>query len=178
VLTEPDRFGGSLDDLRIVSDCSRLPLLRKDFVVDRVQLLEARVAGASAILLIARALAPSEFASLAGAATGLGLELLLEVRDEHELERALRVPHAVIGVNNRSLETLAVDDAVSARLIPLIPDDRIVVYESGVGAAIDVERAASLGADAVLVGSALSRSEDPRAAVAALIGVPRTSRAR
>ena len=176
VLTEPARFGGSLDDLRAARGAVRLPLLRKDFIVDRLQLLEARAEGASAVLLIARALPPERRESLARDARAMGLEVLLEVRDERELDHALRVEHAVIGINNRDLETLVIDDAVSARLLPLVPADRVVVYESGVTGREGVERAAALGADAVLVGSSLSSSENGGAAVAGLTGVPRRAR--
>lgn len=176
VLTEPARFGGSLDDLKSVRATVALPLLRKDFIVDRLQLLEARASGASAVLLIARALAPARRAALAAEALDLGLDVLLEVRSESELELALRVERAVIGINNRNLETLVIDDAVSARLLPLVPPHRTVVYESGVSSRADVERAAALGADAVLVGSSLSSAGDGGAAVALLAGVPRRAR--
>jgi indole-3-glycerol phosphate synthase len=176
VLTEPEQFGGSLDDLRAARSATSLPLLRKDFIVDRIQLLEARAAGAAAVLLIARALPPASFLSLAAAARALGLGVLLEVRDEQELELALQVDEGVIGINNRNLETLAVDDTVSRRLLPLVPAVRIAIYESGLRDRAGVERAAELGADAVLVGSSLSLSSDGRAAVAALTGVPRRAR--
>jgi indole-3-glycerol phosphate synthase len=176
VLTEPVRFGGSLDDLRAARGAVSLPLLRKDFIVSRLQLLESRAAGASAVLLIARALPPERRAALADEARALGLDVLLEVRDELEMQHALRVEHALIGVNNRNLETLALDDAISARLMPLVPAHRTAVYESGVNARADVERAASLGADAVLVGSSLSASSQGGAAAARLVGVPRRSR--
>ena len=176
VLTEPSRFGGSLDDLRAARRAVTIPLLRKDFIVDEVQLLEARASGASAVLLIARALEPSRFNALAHFAGGVGLEVLLEVRSEEELERALAVPRGVIGVNNRNLETLVIDDEVSARLIPLVPSDRIAVYESGVADRSGVERAAALGADAVLVGSALSSSADGTSALVAFLGVHRRAR--
>ncbi len=176
VLTEPERFGGSLEDLRAAHKAARVPLLRKDFIVNRIQIAEARAAGASAILLIARALLPERRVALANDALEYGLDVLLEVRDERELEHALRVDHAVIGINNRNLETLVIDDAVSARLLPLIPADRIAVYESGVRTRADVERAASLGANAVLVGSSLSSSENGGAAASQLTGVTRQPR--
>lgn len=176
VLTEPVRFGGALDDLRAAGRAVRIPLLRKDFIVSRLQLLEAREAGASAVLLIARALPPERRATLATEARALGLEVLLEVRDEHELELALRIDHAVIGINNRNLETLVIDDSVSARLLPLVPASRIAVYESGVNSRAAVERAASLGADAVLVGSSLSASADGGRAARELVGVVRKTR--
>lgn len=176
VLTEPTRFGGSLQDLETVRRVVNVPLLRKDFIVDVLQLLQARAAGASAVLLIARALHPDRFLALAAEAQALALDVLLEVRSEEELERALGVPHAVIGINNRNLETLAIDDAVSEHLLPRIPRDRLAVYESGITDRTGVERAAALGANAVLVGSALSASSNPMAAVAALTGVTRDDR--
>lgn len=176
VLTEPDRFGGSMADMRVARTAVVLPLLRKDFIVDRIQLLEARTDGASAVLLIARALAPARREMLASAAHDLGLEVLLEVRSDRELEHALCIAHAVIGVNNRNLETLVIDAAVSARLLPLVPGDRVAVYESGVSNRADVEHAAALGADAVLVGSVLSSSGDGGAAARSLVGVPRCAR--
>lgn len=167
VLTEPEQFGGSLDDLSELRKSEvPVPLLRKDFITDTVQLLEAKVYGASAVLLIARGLSPVELTELAGEAIELGLEILVEVRSEAELERALMVPGAVVGVNSRNLETLQVSPDVTAKLIPMIPSDRVAVWESGVASRADVERAADLGADAVLVGSVLSASSDP----AALLG--------
>lgn len=176
VLTEPTRFGGSLEDLRAVRAAVAVPLLRKDFITAQIQLLEARVAGAAAALLIARALQADELRQLAREARELGLGVLVEVRSEAELATALTVPDAVVGVNNRNLETLAIDDAIGARLLPLIPPARVAVYESGVRSVAEVERAASMGADAVLVGSVLSAAEDPVQAVRALAGVMRRGR--
>jgi indole-3-glycerol phosphate synthase len=177
VLTEPTRFGGSVDDLVAVRAAVALPLLRKDFITHEVQVLEARAAGASAVLLIARALAPERLRALALAARRWSLECLVEVRSEVELAIALSVSGAVVGVNNRDLETLAIDDAIGLRLLPLVPPDRIAVYESGVRSVAEVERAAEAGADAVLVGSVLSTSSDGAAAVRALAGVERRARA-
>ncbi len=176
VLTEPVRFGGSIDDLRAARAAVTIPLLRKDFIVHALQILEARANGASAVLLIARALPETTRENLANEARAVGLDVLLEVRDERELDHALRVDHAVIGINNRNLETLVIDDSVSARLLRLVPPGRTAVYESGVGGRADVERAAALGADAVLVGSSLSSSADGRAAAAQLVGVLRHPR--
>lgn len=176
ILTEPSQFGGSLSDLREVRAVVALPLLRKDFITDAVQLLEARAFGASAALLIARALAPAALRALASEAVALGLTPLVEVRDEAELAEALAVEAAVIGVNNRDLETLRIDPAVADRVIPQIPAARIVVYESGVSGVADVRRAASLGADAVLVGSLLSTAADPALTVRSLVGVARIPR--
>jgi indole-3-glycerol phosphate synthase len=176
VLTEPDRFGGSLDDLTAAREAVKIPVLRKDFIVHEVQLAEARGAGASAILLIARGLDPQRARDLADAATGFGLDVLFEIRDEGELERALEIRGCAIGVNTRNLETLQVDPAVGDRLVPLIPGDRVAVFESGISTREDVERAARAGADAVLVGSSLSKAGSGAEAVAGLAGVPRLAR--
>ena len=176
ILTEPSRFGGSLSDLRDARAAVALPLLRKDFITSAVQLLEARAFGASAALLIARALRPTELRALADEAVALGLTPLIEVRDEAELAEALAIARAVIGVNNRDLETLVIDPAVGARLIPQIPADRIAIYESGIASADDVRRAAALGADAVLVGSLLSTAANPAQAVRALAAAVRCPR--
>lgn len=179
VLTEPTRFGGSNADVQdaVAALGGRTPVLRKDFLVDHVQLAEARALGASAVLLIARALAPATLRALADGARSLGLEPFVEVRDRWELDDALAADARVIGVNNRDLETLAIDLATGEALVPHIPADRLAVFESGVASAADVERAARAGADAVLVGSAVSAATDPTAAVAALAGVPRVGRA-
>jgi indole-3-glycerol phosphate synthase len=166
ILTEPARFGGSLSDLRDARAAVTVPLLRKDFITDAIQLFEARAYGASAVLLIARALAPTKLRELATQARALGLTPLIEIRDEFELGEAVAVADAVIGVNNRNLETLEIDQGVGARLVPLVPANRMAVYESGISSREDAERAAALGADAVLVGSALSVAADP----AALLG--------
>jgi indole-3-glycerol phosphate synthase len=176
VLTEPSRFGGSLDDLVAVAAAVEAPLLRKDFITAEVQLIEARAAGASAVLLIARGLAPANLVELAAEAAAIGLGTLIEVRDEAELAIALGVADAVIGVNTRDLETLIVDPNVAADLIPSIPAGRLIIHESGVSSRADVERAAAHGADAVLVGSAVSAATDGEAAVRALAGVARRPR--
>jgi indole-3-glycerol phosphate synthase len=178
VLTEPAHFGGDLSDLGEARRGSGLPLLRKDFIVHPVQIAEARAAGASAVLLIARALAPEQLPDLLAAVQAYALESLVEVRSEDELDRALALPVSVIGVNSRDLETLEVDRAVSARLLPLIPADRIAVAESGVSSAADAAELAHMGADAVLVGSVLSASADPAALIRQLAAVPRMGRAR
>jgi indole-3-glycerol phosphate synthase len=176
ILTEPSRFGGSLADLRDAHAAVRVPLLRKDFITDVVQLLEARAYGASAALLIARALSPEELVSLATAAVGMGLTPLIEVRDVRELERALRVPTAVIGVNNRDLETLVIHPETGVELIPQVPADRIAIFESGITGPEGVRVAAQAGADAVLIGSVLSTAVAPLELLRALSSVPRQSR--
>jgi indole-3-glycerol phosphate synthase len=176
VLTEPERFGGAPEDLAAATARVSVPVLRKDFVVDALQILEARVLGAAGVLLIARALSQNELPSLVETALAFGLEPLVEVRDEHELARALAVGARVVGVNNRDLESLTVDPETTARMIPLIPPEVLAVAESGIATLADVVGAASVGADAVLVGSSLSAARDPAAAVRALAAVPRVGR--
>ena len=176
ILTEPDHFGGSLEDLAEVREAVELPLLRKDFHVDPLQLLEARALGASAALLIARALGPGELERMMAAGIDAGLELLVEVRNEAELERAVEAGARIIGVNTRNLETLEIDSSVGSRLVRQVPAGVVAVHESGVHDRGDVERAAAAGADAVLVGSVLSASSDAAALVASLTGVRRTGR--
>ena len=177
ILTEPAHFGGSIDDLRDVRATVAIPVLKKDFHVAPIQLLEARVLGASAALLIARALSPARLEEMMVHGRDIGLELLVEIRDEEELERALRAGATMIGVNNRDLESLQIDPDTAARLIPLIPEGVVAIAESGVRDRSDVERYAACGADAVLVGSALSASAHPADATRALTGIPRRSRA-
>ena len=178
ILTEPSHFGGSNDDLTRARSMVRLPLLKKDFHVEPVQLLEARALGASAALLIVRAIEPARLKQLFDVAASVGLEVLVEVRDERELERALALGAQLIGVNNRNLETLEIDPETCARLIPLLPRSVVAVAESGIRAPADVERVAAVGADAVLIGSQLSASDDPESAVRKLTGVARSNGAR
>jgi len=175
VLTEEREFGGTLADLDAAAP-ARIPRLRKDFIVDRLQMLEAVIHGASAVLLIVRALPADRLAELMADASALGLDALVEVHTERELHGILGLRPAIIGVNNRDLETLEVDDSASTRLIPMIPAASLAVYESGIRTRGDVERAASLGADAVLVGTALSSSGDATSAVRALVSVRRHRR--
>ncbi len=176
VLTEPEHFGGSNEDLAEVRRAVRIPVLKKDFHVDPIQLIEAKALGASAALLIVRALAPDALPRLSAVGTELGLELLFEVRDRVELDRALEAGARIIGVNNRNLETLVIDPTTAERLIADIPPDRVAIGESGVTGRSDVERLARSGADAILVGSAVSAAQDPAAAVRALSSVVRVQR--
>lgn len=171
VLTEPNFFGGAAADLDEARGAVSIPLLKKDFHVDIVQLLEARSLGASAALVIARALPPDALAELVRAATDIGLEALVEVRDEGELERALAAGAVMIGVNNRDLETLVLDHGVGRRVLPAVPAECVAVSESGVITRQDVEAASAAGADAVLVGSSVSAARDPASAVRDLTGV-------
>ncbi len=178
VLTEPTRFGGSLDDLADVSARVAVPAIRKDFLVHPVQLWEARARGAAAVLLIVRALSPDELVMLVEAASECGVATLIEIRDEAELARALDVGATVIGVNNRNLETLIIDPTTAPQLIPAIPSRCIAVAESGIRVPDDAMPSALAGADAMLVGSAISASHDPAASVRALAGISRSTTAR
>ncbi len=178
VLTEPARFGGSNEDLVRARVAVAIPLLKKDFHVETVQILEARSLGASAALVIARAVPPSRLGELMSAGNDAGIEILVEVRDERELDLALTFGARLIGVNNRNLETLEIDPGTSLRLLPLIPRDVIAIAESGVRSVADIERLAGAGADAVLVGTELTASSDPEAAVRSLTGIERTPGAR
>jgi indole-3-glycerol phosphate synthase len=178
VLTEPTRFGGSADDLVLARKSVALPLLKKDFHVDVSQILEARALGASAALVIVRAVPPGRLKDLMTAGADVALEILVEVRDERELDLALSLDASLIGVNSRNLETLEIDPATALRILPLIPREVVAIAESGVKSAADVKRVADAGADAVLVGSELSGARDPEAAVHSLTGVARTGGAR
>jgi indole-3-glycerol phosphate synthase len=178
VLTEPAHFSGSLEDLEAVRAGVSVPALKKDFHVRPIQLMEARAAGASAALLIARALDPERLREMMAAGRDLGLELLVEVRDESELDRAIELGATMIGVNNRDLESLVIDPSTAERLMPRIPNGIIAIAESGMKSRADVERYAAAGADAVLVGSSISAAADPTAATRLLADVPRVARAR
>jgi indole-3-glycerol phosphate synthase len=158
VLTDPEHFGGSLSDLEAVAALEPgLPALRKDFLVDRGQLYEARLAGAAGALLIVAMLEPRELASLLAAGARVGLECLVEVHTEEELEAALAAGASLVGINNRDLRRLTTDLAVTERLAPLVPPGGLLVSESGVRTADDVRRVRDAGAHAVLVGEALLR---------------------
>jgi indole-3-glycerol phosphate synthase len=168
VLTEQRRFGGSLADLREVRAAVDTPLLRKDFVVDDYQVVEARAAGADLVLLIVAALGHDDLRRLHDQARELGMTVLVEVHDEPETERAVALGAELVGVNARNLKTLDVDMATFAKLAPLVPDDRVLVAESGISGPSDVARYAAEGAKAVLVGEALVKDGDPAAAVRAM----------
>ena len=172
VLTEGRHFGGSDDHLRAARNSVKLPVIRKDFTVDPYQVVEARALGADAVLLILAALSDAQAAELEAAAEDLGLDVLLEVHDEVELDRALALRSPLIGVNNRDLATFEVDLATAERLIPRIPRGRLAVAESGIGDAAGVDRLAAAGARAFLVGEALMRRPDVAAAAAEIMGRP------
>ena len=169
VLTEPRRFGGSLEDLAAVRAAVRVPLLRKDFVVSSYQLWEARAYGADMVLLIVAALEQNALVSLVERAVSIGLVPLVEVHAADELDRAVDAGAKVIGVNARNLATLEVDRGVFGRIAPRIPDGIVKIAESGVRGPHDLLAYAAAGADAVLVGESLVIGKDPRSAVADLV---------
>jgi len=170
VLTEERFFGGSLDDLARVAAGVPVPVMRKDFLVDPYQLLEARAAGASAALLIVAMLSDEELALMLREAAALGLAALVEVHDAPELERALAAGAAIVGINNRNLATLKVDVGTTYALCARVPPGTIVVSESGQRTRADLERLAAAGVDAVLIGEAIMRSADVEGKVRELLG--------
>jgi indole-3-glycerol phosphate synthase len=170
VLTESAHFGGSLDDLAEARAACDLPLLRKDFVIDPYQVLEARAAGADAVLLIVAALGRERLGELMGAASDLGMDSLIEVHDEDEVEVAVEAGAELLGINNRDLHSLEVDLGTTFRLMADVPAGTVVVAESGIterGHVADLEDA---GVDAILVGEALMGADDPAHAVRDLLG--------
>jgi indole-3-glycerol phosphate synthase len=171
VLTEPTFFDGALEHLAAVRAAVRLPLLRKDFVVDEYQLFEARAAGADAVLLIVAALEQSRLVRLRARAWELGLAALVEVHDESELARAVDNGARVIGVNNRNLRTLATDVDASYRLAARMPKGVVAVSESGLQSRVDLERLAAAGYRAFLIGERFMTDPDPAGAIRALIGI-------
>jgi indole-3-glycerol phosphate synthase len=173
VLTEEKFFQGSLHNLSLASDASQLPCLRKDFIVDEFQLLEARVYRADAILLIVAALAQEELTRLARRSCELELDVLCEVHDENELQRAVDAGCDLIGVNSRNLHTFEVDLNTPARLGRLIPENVIAVAESGIQRGHDISRLRSEGYQAFLVGESLMRAERPGQALRALLAEAR-----
>jgi indole-3-glycerol phosphate synthase len=178
VLTDRDYFGGSLADLTAVRDAVPVPVLRKDFVIDRLQVTEARAAGADAVLLIARILDDAQLGELFASVTDLGMSALVEIHDAEELERAAAAGARVIGINNRDLGTFTTDLSVTLGLLGRVPAEAVIVSESGIRTRADVERLGDEGVDAVLVGESLLRAEDPRRALRSLAGCQRRERAR
>src|SRR6266498_5608612 len=178
VLTDEAHFGGSLQDLKRVAAAVHVPVLRKDFILDELQIMEARAAGASAILLIVRALAPDRLQALARAAAAWHLPTLIEVHSSAELEPALAAAPGAIGVNARDLSTFAVDLRAAEAVIRDVPGHIAVVAESGIESRGDVERVAAAGADFVLVGTSVARRANPELAVRELVGVKRQTGVR
>lgn len=170
VLTERRRFGGSLDDLISVRAAIDIPILRKDFMVDEYQFLEARAAGADVVLLIVAALSKNQLKDYYDLATELGMAVLVETHTHQEIEDALDIEPRIIGVNARNLKTLEIDLAAFTNLIPEIPASIIRVAESGISQRSEVEVAAEAGAQAILVGETLVKSGNPQAAINQLLG--------
>jgi indole-3-glycerol phosphate synthase len=169
VLTNEEFFQGSLNYLKNVSSEVEVPLLRKDFIVDEYQIVEARAYCADAILLIAAALSDAELRSLHARASEEGLDALCEVHDEHELQRALDAGAKIVGVNSRDLRTFHVDLETAFRLGKMIPSSVVRVAESGIGSAEDIARLRSAGYDAFLIGESLMRAARPGVALQELL---------
>ena len=170
VLTEQRRFGGSLADLDAVRSRIEIPVLRKDFMVDEYQFLEARAHGADIVLLIVAALSKSQLKDFYDLATELGMASLIEVHTQSELESAMDISPRIVGVNSRNLKTLEVSASVFEELIPTIPSSVIRVAESGISTRADVAQAQKAGATAILVGESLVKSGDPISAMRELLG--------
>ncbi|MFQ5785289.1 MAG: indole-3-glycerol phosphate synthase TrpC [Alphaproteobacteria bacterium] len=177
VLTDAPYFQGDDADLAAARDAVPLPCLRKDFTLDPYQVVEARALGADCILLIMAALDDDQAAELEAAANGLGMDVLVEIHDETELDRAARLESRLIGINNRNLKTLAVDIATTERLAPLAPANAALVCESGLRTHDDLLRMARAGVRRFLVGESLMREDDVAAATAALLGRDAAARA-
>lgn len=170
VLTEPEFFGGSLDHLQAVRAAVEVPVLCKDFIIDPVQVLAARAVGADAVLLIVGVLDDRALQDLQALATGLAMQVVVEVHSEEEVDRALRADAMIIGINNRDLTKMKTERETTARLRPLIPAGRVVISESGIESRADVDELGRLGVDAVLVGESLLRAADLEAKVRELSG--------
>ena len=176
VLTDEPHFGGSLDDLREARAACELPVLQKDFVVDRYQLYEAAVVGADAVLLIVAALSREQLAGLYEEARGLDLDVVVEVHKEPELETALTVDAEVTGINNRNLDDFTVDVRTTFELMPDVPAGKTVVSESGIAERVTLDELERVGVDAVLIGEALMRADDPGAKLKELIADEESTR--
>lgn len=171
VVTDRQFFHGDISWIKLVKNAVSLPVLRKDFILDEKQVYESKIAGADAVLLIAAILNEVRLKSLHELATGLGMEILVEIRSQKELKSALAADAAIIGVNNRNLKNFSIDKDAFVSLVGHIPEDKIVVAESGINSAEDVQFMRAHRADAVLIGTHLMRADDPGKALHQLIGV-------
>lgn len=169
ILTDGPFFGGALEDLRAARAATHLPVLRKDFIVDRYQIVEARAAGADAILLIMSALTDTQVSAFSAEAARWGLDVLVEAHDAVEVRRAVALSARIIGINNRNLKTFAVDTTLCTRLRGDIPPGRVIVAESGLKTAADVKTVRAAGIHAILVGEGLMRQPDPGEALRLLL---------
>jgi indole-3-glycerol phosphate synthase len=170
VLTEPEFFGGTLDHLQAIRAAVGVPLLCKDFIVDPVQVIAARAAGADAVLLIVAILDEARLRDLLAVTRAYGMQALVEVHDEAEVERALQADAAIIGINNRDLMTMRTVKETTARLRPLISAGHVIVSESGIDSRADIDALERLGVSAALVGESLLRAPDLEAKVRELSG--------
>ena len=170
VLTERTHFQGDPDHLKAARAAVTLPVLRKDFMLDPWQVYESRAMGADCILLIMAALTDARARELEQVAISLDLDVLVEVHNHEELERALLLETSLIGINNRNLKTLKTDLAVTEELAPLVPPDRFLIAESGIRNTADLKRLAAVGPNCYLVGESLMRQDDVEAAVRELLG--------
>jgi indole-3-glycerol phosphate synthase len=173
IVTDPARFGTSLSDVTAVRRVSSLPVIAKDFVVDPYQILEARAAGADAILLIVRILEPAALKALHAFTRELAMHALVETHDESEIDIALEAGATIVGINNRNLDTMEVSLDTTRRLAHLVPDGVVLVAESGVKSRADVDDLAARGAGAFLVGGSLLSASDPGAKLRELTAAPR-----
>ena len=166
VLTEEDHFNGTIEDLKEIRQMSKLPIIRRDFVIDEYQIYEAKVAGADCILLIAAILNNDDMKHFYELANSLGLDVLLEVHDEEEMTRALKISPKIIGVNNRNLKDFTIDLYHTKQLIEMVPEDKLFVSESGITTDEDIVLLREWGVHALLVGRALMETKNPKALAA------------
>jgi indole-3-glycerol phosphate synthase len=170
VLTEEKYFKGSLSDIEKIRENCKLPILRKDFILDIYQIYETYISGADAVLLISEVISNSQLSEFLALANNLGLDCLVEASSEDKLKNILRTEAEIIGINNRNLRTFEVNLENSKKLVPLIPKEKIIVVESGIQHSYDIDSLRNLGVNAVLIGEALLRAKDINAKIKQLMG--------